>query len=163
MRHEGVVRVRWTRAELAAIREAIEVTPNFEGRLEAREILRHAYRSPRGGDIEFEAGLAERLSGRGRISEENIREALRDSGFDPNLVTLAAEADGDVIGQELQRNGVDRRRLEVAHVLRHGDDGDTFRRGDAGIRDRHRHGLRVLVGEHAPRQPTGDTADLVRR
>ena len=56
--------MRWTRAELAAIREAIEVTPNFEGRLEAREILRHAYRSPRGGDIEFEAGLAERLSGR---------------------------------------------------------------------------------------------------
>ena len=60
MRHEGVVRVRWTRAELAAIREAIEVTPNFEGRLEAREILRHAYRSARGGDIEFEASLAER-------------------------------------------------------------------------------------------------------
>ena len=64
MRHEGVVRVRWTRTELAAVREAIEVTPNFEGRLEAREILRHAYRSPRGGDIEFESSLAERLSGR---------------------------------------------------------------------------------------------------
>jgi hypothetical protein len=64
MRHEGVVRVRWTRAELAAIREAIEVTPNFEGRLEVREILRAAYRSPRGGDIEFETSLAERLGGR---------------------------------------------------------------------------------------------------
>ena len=56
--------MRWTRAELAAIREAIEVTPNFEGRLEAREILRHAYRSARGGDIEFETSLAERLAGR---------------------------------------------------------------------------------------------------
>ena len=58
------MRVRWTRAELTAIREAIEVTPNFEGRLEVREILRDAYRSPRGGDVEFETGLAERLSGR---------------------------------------------------------------------------------------------------
>jgi hypothetical protein len=64
MRHEGVVRVRWTRAELTAIREAIEVTPNFEGRLEAREILRDAFRSPRAGDITFEYSLAERLGSR---------------------------------------------------------------------------------------------------
>jgi len=64
MRHEGVVRVRWTRAELTAIREAIEVTPNFEGRLEVREILRDAFRSPRQGDIVFEQSLAERLGGR---------------------------------------------------------------------------------------------------
>ena len=64
MRHEGVVRVRWTRTELTAIREAIEVTPNFEGRLEVRDILRAALRSPRAGDITFEAGLAERLGGR---------------------------------------------------------------------------------------------------
>jgi hypothetical protein len=64
MRHEGVVRVRWTRAELTAIREAIEVTPNFEGRLEVREILRDAFRSSRGGDITFESSLAERLGSR---------------------------------------------------------------------------------------------------
>jgi hypothetical protein len=64
MRHEGVVRVRWTRAELTAIREAIEVTPNFEGRLEVREILRAALRSPRPTDVTFEASLAERLGGR---------------------------------------------------------------------------------------------------
>jgi hypothetical protein len=64
MRHEGVVRVRWTRAELTAIREAIEVTPNFEGRLEAREILRDAFRSPRAGDITLESSLAERLGSR---------------------------------------------------------------------------------------------------
>ena len=66
MRHEGVVRVRWTRAELTAIREAIEVTPNFEGRLEVRDILRDALRSRslRPGDITFEYGLAERLGGR---------------------------------------------------------------------------------------------------
>ena len=66
MRHEGVARVRWTRAELTAIREAIEVTPNFEGRLEVRDILRDALRSRslRPGDITFEYGLAERLGGR---------------------------------------------------------------------------------------------------
>jgi hypothetical protein len=64
MRHEGVVRVRWTRAELTAIREAIEVTPNFEGRQEVREILRDAFRSHRGGDITFEQPLAERLGSR---------------------------------------------------------------------------------------------------
>ena len=66
MRHEGVVRVRWTRTELTAIREAIEVTPNFEGRLEVRDILRDALRSRslRPGDITFDYGLAERLGGR---------------------------------------------------------------------------------------------------
>jgi hypothetical protein len=64
MRHEGVVRVRWTRAELTAIREAIEVTPNFEGRLEVRDLLRDAFRSHRGGDISFEHSLAERLGSR---------------------------------------------------------------------------------------------------
>ena len=56
--------MRWTRAELTAIREAIEVTPNFEGRLEVREILRDAFRSARGGDIVFEQSLAERLGSR---------------------------------------------------------------------------------------------------
>jgi hypothetical protein len=64
MRHEGVVRVRWTRAELTAIREALEVTPNFEGRLEAREILRLALRAPRHGDVTLEQSLAERLGAR---------------------------------------------------------------------------------------------------
>jgi hypothetical protein len=64
MRHEGVIRVRWTRVELTAIREAIEVTPNFEGRLEVRDILRDALRAPRLGEITFEQPLAERLSRR---------------------------------------------------------------------------------------------------
>jgi hypothetical protein len=64
MRHEGVVRVRWTRSELTAIREAIEVTPNFEGRLEVREILRAALRAPRLREITFEYALAEKLGGR---------------------------------------------------------------------------------------------------
>jgi hypothetical protein len=36
------VHVQWTRAELTAVREAIEVTPNFDGRLLARDLLRSA-------------------------------------------------------------------------------------------------------------------------
>ena len=61
---EGVVRVLWTRAELIALREAIEVTPNFEGRQEVRDILRVAVRAPRILPLELEATLAEKLSGR---------------------------------------------------------------------------------------------------
>ena len=52
------------RTELTAVHEAIEVTPNLEGRLEVRDILRAAFRSPRAGDVTFEASLAERLGGR---------------------------------------------------------------------------------------------------
>jgi len=62
--HEGAVRVPWTRAELIALREAIEVTPNFEGRQEVRDILRVAVRAPRIVPLELEASLAEKLSGR---------------------------------------------------------------------------------------------------
>jgi hypothetical protein len=61
---EGVVRVLWTRAELIALREAVEITPNFEGRQEAREILRVAVRAPRMTELALDADLAERLSGR---------------------------------------------------------------------------------------------------
>jgi hypothetical protein len=64
MRHEGEVRVGWTRAELTAIREALEVTPNFEGRLDAREVVRLALRSPRMRDVTWERSLAERVANR---------------------------------------------------------------------------------------------------
>lgn len=64
MRPEGAVRVRWTRAELIALREAIEVTPNFEGRQDARDIFRLAVRAPRVRELELEQGMAERLANR---------------------------------------------------------------------------------------------------
>jgi len=64
MRHEGEVRVSWNRAELTAIREAIEVTPNFIGRLEAREVVRAALKSPRHKPVEFDRPLAESLANR---------------------------------------------------------------------------------------------------
>jgi hypothetical protein len=64
MRHEGEIRVKWTREELKAIREALEVTPNFEGRLEAREVLRVAFRAPRLQPVVWEHDLAERVGRR---------------------------------------------------------------------------------------------------
>jgi hypothetical protein len=64
MRHEGDVRVSWTRPELIALREAIEVTPNFEGRMDVREILKAALYQPRLRDVVFERELAQRFANR---------------------------------------------------------------------------------------------------
>ncbi len=64
MRPDGDVRVSWNRAELRAIREALEVTPNFAGRLDAREVLRQALRAPRLRDVVWERDLAERVANR---------------------------------------------------------------------------------------------------
>jgi hypothetical protein len=64
MRHEGDVRVSWTRPELIALREAIEVTPNFEGRMEVRGILKAALHAPRMRDVSFERELAQRFANR---------------------------------------------------------------------------------------------------
>ena len=55
------MRVRWTRAEIVAVREAIEVTPLFEGRLEVRETIRRALRANR-RDVMLDLALAERLA-----------------------------------------------------------------------------------------------------
>jgi hypothetical protein len=64
MRPAATVRVQWTRAELLALREAIEVTPNFEGRQEVRDLFRIAVRAHRIGAVELDHELAERLSRR---------------------------------------------------------------------------------------------------
>ena len=53
MRHEGEIRIAWSRAELTALREAVELTPNFEGRIEVRDMLRGAMRA-RNGKVVFE-------------------------------------------------------------------------------------------------------------
>jgi hypothetical protein len=64
MRHEGDVRVAWTRPELIALKEAIEVTPNFDGRNDVRGILRSALQAPRLRDVSFEKELAQRFANR---------------------------------------------------------------------------------------------------
>jgi hypothetical protein len=64
MRHEGDIRVSWTRPELIALKEAIEVTPNFEGRHDVRDILKASLHAPRLRDVTFERELAQRFANR---------------------------------------------------------------------------------------------------
>jgi hypothetical protein len=53
--------VKWTRAELVAVREAIEVTPLFDGRADVRTTVRAALRANR-RVVVLERELAERLA-----------------------------------------------------------------------------------------------------
>jgi hypothetical protein len=57
------VRITWSRAELTAIREAIELTPHFQGRPDVRDILRGAMRA-RDGRVCLEREVAERFARR---------------------------------------------------------------------------------------------------
>ena len=60
MRCEGDVRIKLSRAELTAAREAIELTPHFEGRREVRDTLRAAVRA-RSHSVTLEREVAERF------------------------------------------------------------------------------------------------------
>ena len=62
MRYEGEVRVRWSWAELIAVREAIELTPLFAGRDELRVTLRRRPRAAQGKDVKLDLVLAEHLA-----------------------------------------------------------------------------------------------------
>lgn len=57
----GSLHVRWTRAELVAVREAIEITPLFEGRADVRATVRETLRANR-RDVVLDRVLAERLA-----------------------------------------------------------------------------------------------------
>jgi len=61
MASEGDLHVRWTRAELVAVREAIEVTPLFEGRADVRETVRRTLRA-NGRNVVLDVTLGERLA-----------------------------------------------------------------------------------------------------
>lgn len=63
MRREGEVRIEWSRAELTAAREAVELTPRFDGRTDVRDALRGAMRS-RKSAVVMELGAAQRFAGR---------------------------------------------------------------------------------------------------
>ena len=60
MRCEGDVQITLSRAELTAAREAIELTPHFEGRREVRDTLRGAVRK-RSHSVTLEREVAERF------------------------------------------------------------------------------------------------------
>ena len=53
--------VRWTRAELVAVREAIELTTLFEGRVVVRKIIRDALRANQ-TTVSLDRALGERLA-----------------------------------------------------------------------------------------------------
>jgi len=63
MRHDGEVCIGLSRAELTAVREAVELTPNFNGRLEVRETIRAAVRA-RSHNVSLEREVAERFARR---------------------------------------------------------------------------------------------------
>ena len=63
MRHEGDIRIVLSRSELTAVREAVELTPHFEGRLEVRDTLRGAMKA-RSNAITLEREVAERFARR---------------------------------------------------------------------------------------------------
>jgi hypothetical protein len=60
----GVIVVALTRAELTALREAIEVTPLFDGRNQARETVRSALRSRRIAPLTLDPAIARQLATR---------------------------------------------------------------------------------------------------
>ena len=53
--------IKWTRAELTAVRDAIEVTPLFEGRADVRKTIREALRASR-TTVALDFVLGERLA-----------------------------------------------------------------------------------------------------
>jgi hypothetical protein len=58
---QGALEVRWTRAELVSVREAIELTPLFEGRADVRMTVRDALRRNQ-RSVSLEREQAERLA-----------------------------------------------------------------------------------------------------
>ena len=88
---EGVeITVVWTRAELTAMREALELTPHFHGRLEVRDALRAALRPGHAlRPIVLERGLAERFGARlvtvdlpTALAKVRLLSAIRDTPTD---------------------------------------------------------------------------------
>lgn len=92
------VRIAWTRAELTAVKETVEVTPRFDGRVEVREALRAALRPGRAPrPIVLELGIAERFAGRfvstdlpTSLAKVKLLRAVRDAH------ELAAAAPGEL-------------------------------------------------------------------
>lgn len=86
-----------SRAELTAMREAIELTPRFTGRLEVRDTLRRAMRV-RSGRISLEREVAERFARRlvafdlpTALAKAKLLHAIQDADREALAVTEAAD------------------------------------------------------------------------
>jgi hypothetical protein len=62
MRYEGEIGIRWSWAELSAVRESIELTPSFAGRDEVRAALRRRPRRGNRREIKLDVVLAQHLA-----------------------------------------------------------------------------------------------------
>ena len=58
------IRVSWSRAELLTVKEAIDLTPYFEGRTEVRDTVRRAVRPGRFEEVSLDRETAELFAGR---------------------------------------------------------------------------------------------------
>lgn len=58
------VQIPLTRAELVAVKEAIEITPLFDGRAEARDTVRAALHDRRRAPLALDGGIARQLASR---------------------------------------------------------------------------------------------------
>ena len=93
MRYEGEVRVPWSRSEVTAVREAMEVTPLFAGRHEVRDILRRWVRSRRAKDVTFDVVVAEHLAS--NLVALDMRTAIAKSKLLRTLQDNERHADDD--------------------------------------------------------------------
>ena len=98
MGRRGEIQFVLSRAELTAIREAVELTPNFEGRLDVRDRVRGAVRA-RNGHIALERDVAERFLRRlvavdlpTALAKAKLFRALRDWDREALVGAEAAEA-----------------------------------------------------------------------
>jgi hypothetical protein len=98
MRHEGEIRITWSRSELTAVREAVELTPRFDGRVEVRDVLRGAMRA-RNGQVVLEREVAERFARRlvaidlpTALAKVKLLSAIQDADRQSTLDAQHAEA-----------------------------------------------------------------------
>lgn len=95
---ERVLRINWTRAEFSAVREAIELTPLFEGRADVRATIRQALRANQ-TTVELDPILGERLARHlvpvdmnTAIAKVKLLRAVRDARHAETSVTSADAA-----------------------------------------------------------------------
>ena len=81
-----MIQVPWSRGELLPVKEAIELTPYFEGRTAVRDTVRRAVRPGQLGKVSLDREAAERLAGRlvavdlaTSLSRVRLLRALRES------------------------------------------------------------------------------------
>ncbi|HET8812195.1 MAG TPA: hypothetical protein VFM67_06340 [Gaiella sp.] len=98
MGSEDVIEIRWTRAELVAVREAIEITPLFEGRVVVRKTIRDALRANQ-TTIALDPVLGERLARHlvpidmpTAIAKVKLLRAVRDAHQTETAAPRAADA-----------------------------------------------------------------------